>query len=298
MMMNTKILDNLNTFDYSLSAVIKPPFEDVTNREIKHKQTRIVVDSRDRDIFHFPTPAHYEVSFDDDIEEVTSADIVAVDVPFSAYMINVNNNALHVSFDSGVSTQAVSIEPGDYTHSELRHAVESALNALGTATFEVTYSSLKDNYTIWSDRSFSLIFVDRKGTMARVLGLSDKKNYVSTIEGSSPSGLVNVIKGEFRKNFENHKYLVLSIEQMKLNHSANSVLHNSVALVPRNYNSLNIYSPVANVRKTFNPPIARLSKLRITFKDFDGNLYDFQNHDHRLEIIFESHKHMSRYIMA
>ncbi len=35
------------------------------------------------------------------------------------------------------------------------------------------------------------------------------------------------------------------------------------------------------------PPLSRVGRLMIQFLDADGNAYDFQNQDHRLELMFE-----------
>ena len=51
------------------------------------------------------------------------------------------------------------------------------------------------------------------------------------------------------------------------------------------------------IKKTFNPPQARLTRIRLTFYDVYGNLYDFQNQDHGIEFNIELFKMQRRYMM-
>jgi hypothetical protein len=39
--------------------------------------------------------------------------------------------------------------------------------------------------------------------------------------------------------------------------------------------------------KRWTPPLSRVGRLMIQFLDADGEQYDFQNQDHRLELMFE-----------
>ena len=291
--MNSRVIDT--GFEYSNTTVIKPPFDQSLNKENNIKYTRVVIDSRDRTLAVFPNPSQYDITLEDDIDEVTAADIQVVDMPFSSYIININNNRLHVMV-GGWLYDAI-VETGNYTPVQLAVALNVALTSLGVGIFEVAYVPVKDAFQIYSSVSF-MIFCKgseyRNLTIGKVLGFGPKDYESATCTPYGSSLLTNVVECEFRCNLDEHKYIVLHVEQMSLNHSPNTVLHKSLALVSKQYSTLN-YVTMNPIRKTFNPPIARLAKIRITLKDYYGNLYDFQNHDHRIEILFESRKHISKY---
>lgn len=298
---NQQQVMNYNTFDFAKTAVIKPPFEDFKNREVKNKQTRFVIDSRDRDDSLFPEPNSYEIKLDEDIEDVTSAEIILADIPFSSYIVNNNNNTLHVKI--GTTTHAVSVEVGDYTPSELAAAFTLSLNStITTGTFNVVYVSIKDNFTISSSVDFTLELSDStmsKGSYAnksigKVLGFRPE-TVPSVVGAAEPTTMHTYFaRATFRKDFNTNKYIILHIDQMNVNHSTNTVTNKSLALVQKQYTTLNLFSPLM-IKKNFNPPIGRLTKLKLLFKDYYGNLYDFQNQDHRIEIMFESNKHLRKY---
>lgn len=271
-------------FDYEKSAVIRPPPEDV---QALSRFTRVVVDSKDRNMELFPTPTQYEVPLEDDIEDVIGAEIVIADVPFSSYLVNQYNNTFILS-----SIYTISIPHGDYTPVSLSQIVAQVMNDAQTEqTFQVTYDSITDKFTISSNMPFSLEFGENNTYM---------KNGFGRMFGFGPNTYVannlNTIIAPYRKNFTHANYIIMHIDQMSVNNSVNNATHKSFAVLQRNYTQLNIYTPLT-IKKTFNPPIGRLSKLRISFKDYDGNPYDFQNYEHRLDILFESRKHLRRYMM-
>jgi hypothetical protein len=295
-----------NDFDFSKTAVIKPPFQELQNKEITRKFTRFVIDSRDRNMDLYPSPSQYEIELDDDIEEVTSAEIVLVDMPFPSYLINEHNNLMRVTVANVVHN--IRVDVGDYNETALANALSSSLNAVSTgALFEIVYNPIKDNYNIWSNVEVTLTFqAPRQGvkpaqyladTIGKVLGFSPKIYTSTSGLGTSPTnGYAYVIKAEYRKNFTDHRYVVLHMDQMNVNRSSNNVIMKSFALVHPRITNISYLSTMNRLTKTFNPPIARLYKLRLTFRDYYGNIYDFQNQDHRIEIMFESRKHIQRYM--
>lgn len=300
-------------FDFSKTAVIKPPFVEFANKEIAHKYTRVVIDSRDRNTDMFPTPAQYDIAMEEDIEEVTSAEVVVVDMHLASYMVNANNNKVYAT----VSTvnYVADIPFGDYTTSSFADALSTALQTsiVGTS-FETVYDSVRDRFDIWANSMFALDFKGtavtyageraNMGTMvtpykaksaARLIGFANAVYTSQAGAGVSPvNGYTNKLSSVYRRNFTENNYVVLSIAQMSVNKSINDVLSRSLALIQPSYMSLNVCKDEP-IRKMFNPPIPRLTKVSITLRDYWGNLYDFQNQDHRIEIVFMSHKHISKY---
>lgn len=299
--MNNKVI-NYNEFDFSKSAVIKPISngDDHDNK----RYTRVVVDSRDRNLKYYPTPSQYEIGLPEDIEDVVGAELQVVDIPFTSYLIDKHNNKLSFIYDS--VTYHVTISKGDYTPESLANKIqEDVLNQTSVA-LTVTYVAHRDSYDFSMDKPFSFLFngPDERYTMTSNEGqttLTYDKTSIAKVIGFGPytytsvvRGSLHVLESEFKKNFNEHKYIVMHVEQISLNSSSNPVLHKSFALIPQKINDLNVYQTF-QLKKTLNPPIPKLGRLKISFRNYLGEPYDFQNHDHRFDIIFESYKHTRRY---
>lgn len=274
--------------DYVNHAIIRPP-DNLPNLDTNKRVTRFVVDSRSRDIKLFPSPAQYEVIFDDDIDDVLSAKLVCADVPFSTYLINKYFNTLYMSMNG--NSYKVVLDEGDYTPQQLATLIENAINNMVTSgDFTVSYESSTDNFRFKAKYGFSIDF-SAKNSLCYILGFSTKE-YTSTAEGVAP--YTNILNAEYRRNFNYCNYIVMSLEQFDTNKSVYNLLAKSFAIIPKKYTDLNI-SDKSQIIKTFSPSIPRLNKLRVKFYDPYGNLYDFQNHDHRYELVFTSFKQKRRY---
>lgn len=274
--------------DYVQAAIIPPPI--TYNHENDIKYTRIVFDSKDRDVELFPEPNNYEVKFDDDIEDVLSVQLLSIDVPLSTYMINKYFSKL--TFQTGASPVTVDLYHGDYTNTGLADMITSRMNSVASNNFLVEYDSIKDNYVFRSKVSFSVHFPE-KNSLHMLLGFKNK-TYTSIVDTSGPAGYGHIIKSEFRKNFKFNNYIIMTIEQFDLIKSNSNILYKTFAVIPDNYSNLNI-SNEPKIIKSFTPPVPRIAKIKISFMDRYGNLYDFQNIDHRIELLFASHKQARKY---
>lgn len=282
---------NSYTDEYTAYAVIPPP--QVKDLEGNRKYTRVVIDSKDRNTSLFPNPNQYEITFDDDIDDVISAQLISADIPLPMYMINDFFNKIHLVV--GGVTSTIVLDKGDYdgNNSALPTMIKNKMNAIYPNTFDVEYDQYLDNYVFKSTVPFSLDFTVEQNTIHSLLGFK-KTVYTSTASGSAP--YTNIIKSEYRRNFEFNNYAVLYIEQFDLNKSASKITHKSFAIIPKNpYQFLSITDDV-KIIKNFTPPIPRLAKLRISFLDRYGNAYDFHNMDHRIEILFTSYRQHRKYM--
>jgi hypothetical protein len=301
-----KIID-FDAYDFSSSTLIKPPVqiyydENKTNRRI----VRAVIDSRDRNKTLYPNPNNYEVEFVEDIQDVIAVELCQAQIPFTQYMINTYNNRIDV-FVNG-ARQVCFVEVGDYDATSLANTVESTLNAAsGANIFKVVYILAKDRYIIKSTVPFQLIFKgdsvphsDGNMTTAYVsnsigqvmgFGVADYASHVD------PAEMVynNVVNAEYRKNFALHEYVVLSISPFYVNVSTSDVINKSFAIIHKDTTTINLVNNNDIVRKTFNPPIARMARMKLCFKDYYGNRYDFQNHDHQIILHLECLKNCRKY---
>ena len=277
------IMDVCTPEEYDKHAIIKPPESSEFDNDKKY--TRLVVDSTYRDQSQYPNPNDYYFVFDDDITDVASAKLMSMDIPFSTYIINMYFNKLWVSVGTDAEV-VVTLPLGNYDTVELAAMMQSALNAsIVGATFTVTYNRTLDKYTFSATTAFSLNFAGKTNNLSALLGF-DGRNYTS--DGT------NTIVAPFRCNFEFNKYIVMCIDQFDNNKSNTKPLNKSFAVITQKYFSLNL-ADEPNIVKNFNPPLGRLLKIHITFFDKYGNLYDFQNMDHRFEILFQSFKQRRKY---
>lgn len=262
------------------------------------KIIRLVVDSRDRCKTLFPSPNSYEVNLVDDIPHVTSIQLRAYEFPFSAYLVNANNNKLHINI--GGKDVVASVDVGDYDGPELAKSLEKALNdVVSNDMFRVDYVARTDNFEIACTRSFVMRFCGEQvlhpfnnnydtayphGSIGRTLGFGIKNYDSAATPVTSP--YKNIVKSDFRKNFSAGETVVVRIEMFNLNKSTSNTVNESFLVLTKNSSS-GTCDDTHNV-KHFFPPLARLAKIKVRVTDYDGNPYDFQNHDHRMEFLMEA----------
>lgn len=114
----------------------------------------------------------------------------------------------------------------------------------------------------------------------------------AAFSGQVPTGTVAVtgvvsgrIQAPFRKNLRKDRYIVLNVNNAEINYGVSTVLDRSFCIINSKDCSLNNEYKFDAI-KNYEPPLNSLKRLQISFYDYDGNLYDFQNQDHRLELEF------------
>lgn len=287
--MQNEYITTINQQDFLNKAVIQPPKEFLYYENNK-KYTRIVIDSKDRNQVQYQNPNDYTIVFDDDINDVVSAQLISADVPFTTYLINDNFKDLYITI-SGTTTK-VTLTIGDYTATTLASHIQDKLNDLSNNNFSVSYDSVKDNFLFRSKVAFSLAFDGVSNPLSSLLGFK-QTTYTSSILPEIDE-YVNVIRSPYRKNFDYNKYIYLVIDQFDLNKGNAKPINKSYAALTEQYTQLSI-NDKPKIIKYFSPTIPRLSKLSVSFYDRYGNKYDFQNQDHRLEFLFTSFKQKSKY---
>jgi len=239
----------------------------------------------------YPNPNDYEIPFEDDINDVISSQLIYIDIPMPQYLINNNFKTLYFMINS--TKYQVNIPIGDYTASELAVAMTTAMNSIVPATFNITYNTRLDNFNFNATVVFTLLFTNVSNSLCNLLGFASNKDYVSVTDVNSPS-YPNLVSSEYRKNFDYNNYIIMDIEQFDILKSIDRNLNKSFAIIPKNYININICDSFDIIKK-FSPPIARMTKLRIRFYDKYGNPYDFQNMDHRFELLMKSFKQRVKY---
>ena len=275
---------DINTEQEFINNAIIPPPQNTPSIETNTKTTRIVIDSKDRDVNLYPEPNSYEVRFDDDIEDVMNMQLVSIDCPLSSYMINKYFNTFTLIVNN--ESRDIVLEEGDYTEQELATHITDMLN-VASSGFLVTYTSKKDGFIFTGTAPFSISFKNQsiKNSLHSMLGFKHE-TYISNSS--------NVITSPYRKNFNFNNYIVMSIDQFDLLKSNSNNLHRTFAVIVKSYYDMNM-GDIPQLIKYCTPPIARLSRIKISFKDRYGNPYDFQNIDHRIELLFTSFKQKRKY---
>lgn len=285
-----KILFHDPTTLYENAIVHTPSFKK------KQKQVRLIVDSRERNITLFPNPNAYEINILEDLNNVTSMSLLHAEFPFDTYLVNSSNNVLILACNNVIYT--IQIDLGNYTAQELATELTTLLNTtVGSTIFLVEYNARKDNFIFRCEDVFGLVFrgssvrgtyndsmdtVYPTNSCGRMLGFGIS-NYASFLNNSLPDKK-NVINSEFKKNFSVEEYIVVRIDEVELNKSTSNSLQNSFAVISKNNTTSGDFDNNFVV-KYFTPSLKRLHKLKLSFVDFYGNLVDFQNQDHRMEIL-------------
>lgn len=300
-----KLIDYDN-FDYSQTALIKPPSQIFHNENKANRKTvRLVVDSRDRNMTLFPNPNSYEIELIDEIQDVVSVKLCHTVIPFTDDLINQSNCKLHFSVNS--NTYECSLDTGTYTETQLCDALIKKMNkTVGSDMFKIFHNTINDKFSIRCIVPFELFFMGETinhsdgnrmtqyiaETVGKVLGFGIK-NYKS-VQDLQDLIYTSVIEAPFKKNFKIEDYVILHISPFYVNVSINDAINKSFAVIPKSFTHMNIHKE-DTVRKYCNPPIPRLTKLRLSFKTYHGKAYDFQNQEHRLELELECLKNCRKY---
>jgi hypothetical protein len=268
----------------------------------------VIIDSRDRDAKLFPSPSQYEISLHEDLQDVLALELITADVPMSSYIVNSGNCGMPTltMFDSvPTSTSAVNMPTGDYTPAELALEVQAVLNSSSIAPpsapstpFRVSYVSRTDNYMIQCKRTFALTFSDNNkhnsnatsnATIARLLGFVPGSRVSSALDAAADPLYPHVIASPHRRDFDVDRFCILRVEPAYVNiNPVNPALDKSFAVIPGSSTRRNVGAAINEPqRKVFKPPLAKFSKLRISFVDGSGKPYDFHNRDHLLQFRFQ-----------
>jgi len=89
---------DFNNFDFSNSAVIKPPTKEernLHNNDSLIEQKLIMIDSRDRNIDLYPKNNDFIIELDEPINDVSELELVSANMPINSYNINEHNNRLY-----------------------------------------------------------------------------------------------------------------------------------------------------------------------------------------------------------
>lgn len=293
-----KIL-NHDTFDFSNSSIINPNSPLDKDRSLIKKITIYTVDSRDRDYSTHPYPSKYVINLEEDIPDVISAELVDAHIPFKSYIVNRDNNKFSVEINN--NKYNIELEQGNYTISQFCEEIQRKIKNIDTSyIFKMEYDEKSDKFIFYCNKSFCFCLNHKNINVkpfnsGKLMGFG-LKHYNSKLNGSPKHiDAPHELKSEYRKNFEEEKYILLKISGFHVHHSINQMIDRTFAIIPEQRGNQNVNAELHTAFKHFNPPIARLSKLQISFVDHNGQQVDFQNHDHYFTLKLESLKHTRKY---
>ena len=265
------------------------------------KETRVVIDSRSRNTTLYPTPSSYEVDLPEDLFMIRSMRLMYANVPFSGYMIPSGDATnIRVLVSGGTVVASAQLSEGDYATgdalaTELQATLDEACAASTSQTFSVAYDASRDSFEIRSTAEFVIndsTFTDRVAT-ARVLGFT-KSSTTATIYNAvfddNGSGYPYIVSAPYRRETNPYPYLVLRtiVPGAEAIYSPSAVVHRAFAVIPNGDRAIDVKAPF---KATWSPPLSRVSRIKLEFYTPDGDLYDFQNHEHRLDLVFDLTAH-------
>jgi hypothetical protein len=265
-----------NMYDH---AIITPPV--INAKDIPVRKIKYIIDSRDRNINLYPNPAKYTIKVDEAITDVTNVELILTDFKFNNYNVRKNNNILHTSNGNYV------IPEGTYD------GVSIATVLTNLTPITVSYNPISEKLTFIGASDVSLTF---KSTVKKQYDCENLVDvYLDNSIGKQLGFPINdydlvantPFEAPFSLDLENDNYIVMYLQQGKVYQSKHNTTHNCFAIINKSdscTNGLVMFNNI--VSKSFNPPIANLSNLVFKFCDYEGNFYDFQNKEHRFELIF------------
>jgi len=265
-------------------------------RKGERRNIMLHIDSRDRNIENYPHSNKYVIQLEEEVEDVLSAEMMYASIPIPSYTVHNDNNEFEATFFN--QTKRIAIDTGNYTPdqyaSELADKLRDAFDTPDASSFDVEYNARKDKIVIRCDDMFSLNFMT--STLQSNWSFAKTSGFANKMYHSTRNDLGKFeVKAPFRLNLTNIDYALLNITGFHNYTSTNDALKKTFAVIPDVSSPQTVISESFHIQKNFNPPMAKLSKISIEFKNRDGKMYDLQNYDHFFVLRLEVYRHSPRY---
>ncbi|AOM63467.1 hypothetical protein [Heterosigma akashiwo virus 01] len=247
------------------------PVKKGRRRLVEHK---VIIDSRDRNKDYWSSPSRYKVILDVPIKNVLSVELTEYNVPFVRPLIHSSNNKLYYSTDGGTTVKTVELTGGDYYNDGYYLAIEIQTK-LGADITSVTYNYITDKLTFTAnDNNFVFMFGHSNygNGLHTILGFDKETRYASDTS--------LVIESQYKINMSPETYIIMMLNNISDNISNNNLISRSFGILTEQFNNMYFSK---TIKREFMPMVDDFSVFNIEFYDYYGNLYDFQNQDHRLE---------------
>ena len=281
-------------YNFDNSHIIKPPSTHFDKeRKSQRRNIMLHIDSRDRDMVNYPHSNKYVIQLEEDVEDVLSAEIMYASIPVPFYTVHENNNRFRVTLEN--NTKTVTLDIGNYTKHDIATELHVKLRSIFDAyavgsSWNVTYNERTDKINIVCNEAFVFDFTGSAVNTGKMLG------FLSRSYASKPmaSGTHEIVP-PFRVNLFDTDYALLQITGFHNYTSVNNALKKTFAVIPMANSPQTIISESFHIQKNFNPPLAKMSKISVEFKDRSGKPFDLQNFDHFFILRLELYRHSQRY---
>lgn len=177
---------------------------------ITKEHIRCCINSRDRLNPLTETSSDFTFSFNDKVTRIVDIYVDSVQIPYSFYAINSNNNVL--TFNNGVNS--ITITPGNYTATTLSTEIETRMAVVFAGQSpNVTFSNITFKLTISKSAPFIVDAYDDvpASTAATLLGFKESSASGTSVTGDSAINLAGpnylLIKSSFLTKAIHHKTL-------------------------------------------------------------------------------------------
>lgn len=282
----------------------------------------LVIDSANRNTDKYPEPNNYTIRFPKQYKEVTSLELLVASIPNSGYVIESGHNLFHYQETTAQvladEYYTVELPIGNWSISEIASNLATELTDQSTLEgnnyiYTVTVNTHTNQITISQNNGsdpnavFNMLFrgnietcIDgssrtlyRKGSIAKMLGFS-KQDYTGSFSYT----------GDYAYDLVQDKYIVLDLgKNNSRTDSTNQTVQDSFCIIPLNLAVNNFQynkdcDGIANDRyiKFFSEPIPSFEQISIKFLNSDGDLFNFNGHDHFLEFEIVSDTRRGRFI--
>lgn len=309
-------------------ALIEPPAS--SDKNVSKRLYRYIIDSRDRNLDYFPSPDKYEIPLSEDVTDVQSVELISFDIPFTKYLINEDNNVLEyaligdsMKYNERLDRDAFSLIFIDYGTYTLEEIVQELNDKNPDTTTTFGFSKIKNKITVQTTAgSGGIIFTEgnilansdpdaapvRSGGydhtaptyyVANFKYIGNTKSPLTKILGLKPNEMFRFAGDQevndfpYQADLRPDRYIALHLGQTSLNFSENNPTNKCFAIIKKD--DLDSKYMDITYKKYYNPPIPAMRTLRVSFTDYDGKPYDFQNKDHLIELQFECFKNQRKY---
>ena len=267
-------------------ALIPPPKTE--SKDISTRQHRVVIDSRDRDMIKYPDPSNYVIDINHDIRDVLSVQLIAYDIPFNNINVTEDNN-LFEYLDANGDLQTIEIPEGEYNDISLLTGMINGLFVGSTSSsYPLSVPTSNIQLELNTTDATRFLFASDTGyrhrSIAKTLGFEPVD---ITASGSTTA--------KYKYHLEAERYVALFLQAAKLCQTTNPGTHECFAMIPRYVDSEGAQALDTFVRKRFAAPIAALDKIHVRFKTRGGSYYNFENKDHRLELVYTCYRQPKNY---
>jgi hypothetical protein len=143
----------------------------------------VYIDSKQRNTGG--TPENFTLTLGKPLKKVMRIEPIEMEIPFTYYTTNANNNVL--KFDVGGTVYTATVSPASYVPNTFMTALQDAMNAAYfPAGFTITYSGDTFKFTINNATAFKILYAG--STIARSIGI-----FADTAVGTSiTTGMINI----------------------------------------------------------------------------------------------------------